>query len=955
MMERCRGDRNRHSCRLRHPLETSLWFFGSRIDSQRTIASGRSRHSRASVLLTSQAHTLTEDQFLLGAFGVVAQLITPPASVGLPADNHVPPCAARQHIVAHFLLSSSPAGILLFTQHLFDRVFFTMRQASAFTAFLALLLPITTLCSRLTPPVLPLIVRNPYLSAWLSDARGKPWESWPMFWTGEHLGFSIIAGVPQDKTAYPLLGRPQDSLGSAGEGYNVSFPEYLGSHYDASTTNLSYIIHPRHASSPLEIVLSFLSPITPTSTLRQSIPAAYLNVYVKGDVDVNIYIDLNGQWVSGDRGNKIIWDVDHTQLKGQDDGLKTWIVRRDTEQMYTETRDQSEWGTLLFSAPSDVQHEAGTSAELRQRFARTGTLNNSADDHFRGIMDAEPVFAFSKSFRANDTATMKNSEKHVMFTIAHVQDPVVQYAAARGLTHLRPLWSSYMPTPKELVHFHWTDFDHVNQLAFNYSAQLAVDALKSGSEDYVDIVAVSARQVMGACHFLGTPEDPLLFMKEISSDGNTQTIDVIFPSFPFFLYTNPRWLAYLLEPLIEHMLSGQYPNKYAMHDIGAHYPNATGHPDGNDEYMPVEECGNILIAGLALVNSIRYGTDSSVSSTWQPESASAYLTGDDDKLFPLNVGSEAQIQYIDEPWNAGTKSLKQAQKWVTRSYRLWKQWTGYLVEYSLEPENQLSTDDFAGWLALQTNLALKGIIGIRAMADLAELAGRDEDVKTYKNTSEVYIAKWEELGISRDKTHAKVAYNWFGSWTTTYNLYADSLLCFHLEELVSKTIISQSEAQQNPLTTHKTGFVPRHIYQMQSDWYFAVRQKYGLPLDSRHMYTKTDWEFFSMAVAAPRVRADILQSVARWVNETSTDRPLTDLHDTEGSGGFPGPNFFARPVVGGHFAFLTLERACGGKAVGGLGFLRDDVVDRAINRGGVDVKGLLEWEAIEEMGWMGEL
>jgi hypothetical protein len=29
----------------------------------------------------------------------------------------------------------------------------------------------------------------------------------------------------------------------------------------------------------------------------------------------------------------------------------------------------------------------------------------------------------------------------------------------------------------------------------------------------------------------------------------------------------------------------------------------------------------------------------------------------------------------------------------------------------------------------------------------------------------------------------------------------------------------------------------------------------------------------------------------------------------------------ARPVVGGHFAFLALERACGGKAVEALKFL----------------------------------
>jgi len=57
---------------------------------------------------------------------------------------------------------------------------------------------------------------------------------------------------------------------------------------------------------------------------------------------------------------------------------------------------------------------------------------------------------------------------------------------------------------------------------------------------------------------------------------------------------------------------------------------------------------------------------------------------------------------------------------------------------------------------------------------------------------------------------------------------------------------------------------------------------------------------------------------------TTTDLPLTDLYDTEGDGGFPGISFKARPVVGGHFAFLALERACGGKAVEALGFLDDE-------------------------------
>src|SRR3981081_1610652 len=71
--------------------------------------------------------------------------------------------------------------------------------------------------STLTPPGLPLLVRNPYLSTWLANARDAPWTSWPIFWTGQEVGFSVLASVPQSDTVYPLLGRPQDSLPKTGE------------------------------------------------------------------------------------------------------------------------------------------------------------------------------------------------------------------------------------------------------------------------------------------------------------------------------------------------------------------------------------------------------------------------------------------------------------------------------------------------------------------------------------------------------------------------------------------------------------------------------------------------------------------------------------------------------------------------------------------------------------------
>ena len=171
----------------------------------------------------------------------------------------------------------------------------------------------------------------------------------------EQIGFGILASVPQSGNVYPLLGRPHDSLlpNRNGDGYNVSFCTYLGATFDASTTNLTYHIpapESSETSQPMEVVISFLSPITPTSTLRQSIPASYITVHVSGSFNVDIYLDINGQWASGDRGANLAWDFEeHEFAEGK--GLKSWKVRRANELLLSEIRDQAEWGTVHFTAP----------------------------------------------------------------------------------------------------------------------------------------------------------------------------------------------------------------------------------------------------------------------------------------------------------------------------------------------------------------------------------------------------------------------------------------------------------------------------------------------------------------------------------------------------------------------------------------------------------------------------
>lgn len=76
----------------------------------------------------------------------------------------------------------------------------------------------------------------------------------------------------------------------------------------------------------------------------------------------------------------------------------------------------------------------------------------------------------------------------------------------------------------------------------------------------------------------------------------------------------------------------------------------------------------------------------------------------------------------------------------------------------------MSTDDFAGPLANQTNLALKAILGIRAMGEIASLTGNSNDAMDFIKTSQEYMSKWEKYTFDENSTHAKLAYQLNDSW-----------------------------------------------------------------------------------------------------------------------------------------------------------------------------------------------
>ena len=49
--------------------------------------------------------------------------------------------------------------------------------------------------------------------------------------------------------------------------------------------------------------------------------------------------------------------------------------------------------------------------------------------------------------------------------------------------------------------------------------------MNAGGQGYLSLTSLAARQAFGAIEYTNTPTEPWLFMKEISSDGNVNTVD----------------------------------------------------------------------------------------------------------------------------------------------------------------------------------------------------------------------------------------------------------------------------------------------------------------------------------------------------------------------------------------------------------------------------------------------
>ena len=205
-------------------------------------------------------------------------------------------------------------------------------------------------------------------------------------------------------------------------------------------------------------------------------------------------------------------------------------------------------------------------------------------------------------------------------------------------------------------------------------------------------------------------------------------------------------------------------------------------------------------------------------------------------------------------------------------------WADYLVQHGQDPENQLCTDDFAGHWAHNCNLSLKAICGVAGYAEMARMKGDTETADSYLAKAKQMAKKWEEMALEGD--HYRLAFDRENTWSQKYNIIWDKLW--------------------------NLGLFSEDVYKKEIAYYLKKQNTYGLPLDCRRDYTKSDWIMWTATLSPDDdTFRQFVSPLYRYTNTTESRVPTSDWYDTK-TGKMVG--FKARSVIGGYWMKVFADK-----------------------------------------------
>jgi hypothetical protein len=651
-------------------------------------------------------------------------------------------------------------------------------------------------------PATPLITHDPYFSVWSSTDNLT--DSDTMHWTGSPQPFTGIVRI--DGQPYRFMGR-----------YPEKIPAMRQTAHSVKPTHTSY----EFRQNGIKLRLIFFTPAILNDLDILSRPVTYLT-WTAQSTDGKIHLlslllNVDTVIAINDRTQEVV------SFRNQTSSLNVISVGSRDQRILNRSGDdlRIDWGYFHLAVPKDKRYSTFLTSNSIQTFATAGHISGTDTMEMPERADQSD----SSLAAVLDFGSVGSQPSSLHILVSYTEGYAIQYLRQ----NLRPYWQRNKMPVGEMLDEAEEQYTVLEARGSALDSELEADLTKVGGDHYATIAILAYRQTIAAHKLVVDANgDLMLFAKENFSNGCIATVDVLYPSAPFFLFFEPRLLEAQLLPVLKYSVLTRWRFPFSPHDLGQ-YPLANGQVYGGGEsseanQMPVEESGNMLILVDALARA------------------------------------EGNPQLAQRYWPELSK------------------WARYLKEKGFDPENQLTTDDFAGHVAHNANLSIKAIDALAAYADLAHLLKQDAVAQEYAATAKEMAERWIEMAQEGD--HYKLAFNSPATWSQKYNLVWDQLLDYNL--------------------------FPKTVRDTEMVFYMKKINRYGLPLDSRADYTKLDWSLWIATLAStPEQFNALVDPIYRWINETPTRVPLTDWYDTK-TGEKSG--FQARSVVGGVFIKALADR-----------------------------------------------